>query len=129
MADDIEYRPRGSMCMSCRRKNDDCSALPFRSMRVIATDGLSRIVRCDSFDRDEAADAPKLPPEPDHLDRTNRALVGAWRKGVAARMKGLGLSACPYKDTRKTDGRLTFSRAFQKSWGDGWLWADKNLRS
>lgn len=49
----------------------------------------------------------------------NRALIGAIRKGIAAREAGLSERACPYEDKRKLDGRLTFSRAFRHAWLDG----------
>jgi ribosome modulation factor len=33
---------------------------------------------------------------------------------------GLPITDCPYKDKRKPDGRLTFSRAWRNAWVDGW---------
>jgi len=48
------------------------------------------------------------------------ALAGAYRKGWRARVEGLLLGDCPYKDRRKMDGRVTFSRAFRKAWHRGW---------
>lgn len=48
------------------------------------------------------------------------ALEGAWQKGARAREAGEPRSANPYKDTRKMDGRLTWSRAFWRAWDDGW---------
>lgn len=50
----------------------------------------------------------------------NRALLGAIRKGIAAREAGLPETACPYTDKRKTSGRLSWSRAFRNAWHDGY---------
>lgn len=50
----------------------------------------------------------------------NRALLGAIRKGAAARAAGEPRSSCPYHDTRKLDGRLTWGRAFRRAWFDGY---------
>lgn len=47
-------------------------------------------------------------------------LDGAARKGAKAKADGLPESACPYDDKRKADGRLTWSRAFQRAWLDGY---------
>lgn len=44
----------------------------------------------------------------------------AERKGREAAMAGLGEDACPYKDKRKEDGRLTFSRAWRNAWFAGY---------
>ena len=57
---------------------------------------------------------------PDNFDSWNPAMRGAYKKGAAAAEEGLGLSSNPYQDTRKNDGRLTWSRAFQAVWRDGW---------
>lgn len=53
----------------------------------------------------------------------NPALVGAFRKGMAAFHAGEDRSCCPYADKRKASGRLSGSRAFIRAWDDGWLWA------
>jgi ribosome modulation factor len=50
----------------------------------------------------------------------NRALLGAMRKGIAAKAAGEPRSSCPYHDVRKLDGRLTWGRAFRKAWFDGY---------
>lgn len=50
----------------------------------------------------------------------NPALHGAYRKGLAAGEAGEPVTACPYRDQRKLDGRLTWSRAFVRAWVDGW---------
>ncbi len=48
---------------------------------------------------------------------------GAFRKGYLAFTSGESRACCPYKDKRKADGRLTWSRAFRASWHDGWRYA------
>lgn len=50
---------------------------------------------------------------------TNPAHRGAFDKGAAAYREGKPTSACPYRDTRKDDGRLTGSRGFRNAWYDG----------
>lgn len=50
----------------------------------------------------------------------NKALRGAWLKGLHAALVGDPIDACPYEDKRKSDGKLTFSRAFRNAWRDGW---------
>lgn len=49
-----EYFPKGGMCGTCSKRNDDCSALKFREMRVVKTyaDG-SKAVRCTEHKRDD----------------------------------------------------------------------------
>lgn len=49
-----EYVPKGSMCMLCEHRHEDCSDLDFESMRPLVelSDG-TVIVRCDSFERGE----------------------------------------------------------------------------
>lgn len=67
-------------------------------------------------------------PLPPGAEKWNRALVGAFRKGCLARLSGSPLDACPYADTRKTNGGLTWSRAYRTAWDDGWRWADQNAK-
>jgi hypothetical protein len=57
--------------------------------------------------------------------RCNKALLGAFKKGVLAHQAGQPIEACPYSDKRKPDGRLSWSRAFRTMWQDGWRWSDK----
>lgn len=54
--------------------------------------------------------------------RTNPAFKGAAKKGWIAAAEGQSLEACPYPDYRggKHDHIVTFSRAFQKAWKNGW---------
>lgn len=40
----------------------------------------------------------------------------ARRKGAEAFVAGRSEMDCPYRDTRKADGRLTFSRAWRTAW-------------
>lgn len=58
----------------------------------------------------------------------SRAHDGAERKGREARQAGLGPDACPYRDLRKPDGRITGSRGFRNAWRMGWMLADLELR-
>lgn len=44
----------------------------------------------------------------------------AYRKGWDAAHAGESLESCPYRDKRKYDGRLTFSRAWRERWRSGW---------
>lgn len=53
---------------------------------------------------------------------------GAFDKGVGARRAGRGLEACPYRDVRRPDGRLTGSRGFLHAWHEGWQWEDKQQK-
>lgn len=62
---------------------------------------------------------------PRGFESWNRAQQGAFRKGYAAFMAGAPLAACPYADKRKSDGRLTWARAFRTVWRDGWQHAER----
>ncbi len=55
--------------------------------------------------------------------RWNRAMAGAFKKGMAAHQNGQSITDCPYEDKRKWDGRLSWSRAFVKAWENSWTWA------
>lgn len=44
----------------------------------------------------------------------------ATEKGRLAAIEGHPITANPYKDCRKHDGRLTFSRARRNAWLDGY---------
>jgi hypothetical protein len=54
------------------------------------------------------------------MRKVSKNLIGAYNKGSKAKEEGKKLSDCPYKDKRKDDGRLTWSRAFKKAWEDGY---------
>lgn len=56
---------------------------------------------------------------PDGAERWNRSMRGAYRKGYEAAIRGDDRSS-PYVDIRKNDGRLTWSRAYDKAWIDGY---------
>jgi ribosome modulation factor len=58
--------------------------------------------------------------EPNGFSLWNPAMRGAYRKGYAAGESGFSVLTCPYQDKRKKDGRLTWSRAFESAWVDGW---------
>lgn len=45
---------------------------------------------------------------------------GAYMKGARAAEQMQPMMSNPYKDVRKADGRLTWSRAFHTAWHDGW---------
>lgn len=55
--------------------------------------------------------------------RWNRAIRGAFKKGILAHQAGEPLGACPYGDKRNVHGRLTWSRSFESAWFDGWKWS------
>lgn len=61
---------------------------------------------------------------PDGADRWNRAMLGAFRKGMRAALSGEPITACPYRDHRKPSGGLSWSRSFICAWEDGWRWGD-----
>lgn len=50
----------------------------------------------------------------------NRAILGAYKKGIKARADGLPESACPYDDKRNWQNKITWSRTFVKAWVNGW---------
>lgn len=62
-------------------------------------------------------------PLPSNFMLWNPAMRGAFLKGAAAHMGGEDIGACPYADKRKPSGRLSWSRAFQNAWRDGWEYA------
>jgi hypothetical protein len=45
----MNYQPKGGMCASCKKINEDCSSLDFTTMRVIEIDGNTVTVKCDEF--------------------------------------------------------------------------------
>ena len=55
----MTYQPKGSMCMICQRRSEDCSRLPFELMRVVESikNGTVQIVRCVEYIKDRGADA------------------------------------------------------------------------
>jgi hypothetical protein len=66
---------------------------------------------------------PPLPNLPWDSYRWNRAIRGAFVKGIVAHQNGQPVEACPYGDKRKPDGRLSRSRSFASAWRDGWRWS------
>lgn len=62
---------------------------------------------------------------------SNRAMIGAYRKGYKAAFAGEAC-ACPYIDKRSKHGcHVTFSRAFLRAWYDGFdagFYANKGRR-
>ena len=65
-------------------------------------------------------------PLPESFMRWNRALRGAFLKGVDAGLAGEPITACPYQDKRKPSGLISWSRGFIKAWDDGWDYATTN---
>lgn len=57
--------------------------------------------------------------------RWNRAILGAFKKGIVAHQQGQSIEACPYGDLRNLKGRLSWSRSFINAWRDGWRWSAK----
>lgn len=66
---------------------------------------------------------------PNGFENWNRAMRGAYLKGVHARLAGKSLATCPYEDHRKPSGRLSWSRAFINAWCDGWRAATPTSRN
>lgn len=58
----------------------------------------------------------------------SKAHDGAETKGRLARLAGKPRDACPYKDKRKANGRLTGSRGFRNAWFAGWDNMDQKIR-
>lgn len=48
-----EFVPKGGMCRTCKKINEDCSGLNFESMPIIAIDLEEIIVRCTEHERVE----------------------------------------------------------------------------
>ena len=65
--------------------------------------------------------------KPNGFENWNPAMRGAYRKGYEAGLQGL-LRNSPYIDKRKADGRLTWSRAFDRAWDDGWAAGDEQRK-
>lgn len=42
-----DYQPKGGMCANCAKAKEDCSKLPFNTMRVLEFFEGVRIVKCD----------------------------------------------------------------------------------
>lgn len=53
----------------------------------------------------------------------NRSLRGAFERGERDMKVGGSLDDCPYADSRKANGQITWSRAFRAAWRDGFLYA------
>ena len=63
---------------------------------------------------------------PSNYSNQNKALLGAFRKGVLAHRSGQSsIADCPYRDKRVNSGRLSWSRAFINAWRDGFRWSEK----
>ena len=43
------YQPKGSMCMACAKATENCSALDFKSMRLMYSAGAVAIIKCTEF--------------------------------------------------------------------------------
>jgi hypothetical protein len=55
----VTYQPKGSMCMVCQHRREDCSRLPFEHMRVVESikGNTVQIVRCAEYIKDKKAPA------------------------------------------------------------------------
>lgn len=73
-----------------------------------------------------AAKPAEIPiPDPPGSERWNRAMLGAYRRGYRACLAGyIGLA--PYVDKRKRSGRVSWSRAFIRTWEQGYYDAMSN---
>lgn len=71
------------------------------------------------YDRNPKCDDPTY-PYAWQCYRGNKALQSVYRKGAVAAIEGKGLDAQPYGDHRTDRGGVTFSRAFQRAWAEGW---------
>lgn len=47
-------------------------------------------------------------------------LETAERKGREARARGEGIEACPYRDIRNADNKVTWARSWRRAWLKGW---------
>lgn len=65
-------------------------------------------------------------PLPQGFMQWNRALRGAFLKGMYARLADESRGSCPYQDRRKPSGGLSWSRSFISAWRDGWEYADRD---
>ena len=51
----------------------------------------------------------------------SKAFTAAFLKGAQARRNNQSRASCPYEDIRDSyKNSVTFSRAFRRSWHDGW---------
>lgn len=53
----------------------------------------------------------------------------AYQKGRRARREGKSIDANPYGDWRTRRGRITFARAFWRTWREGWEDEDQGRES
>jgi hypothetical protein len=47
----LNHQPKGSLCINCKNRKNDCSSLPFSSMPVIETVGEIKIVYCKFYNK------------------------------------------------------------------------------
>ena len=64
---------------------------------------------------------------PNNFGNWNRAMRGAFVKGIIAAQEGRSINDCPYQDKRKPSGKLSWSRAFIRAWEDGFQYATNDL--
>lgn len=48
----MNYQPKGGMCTTCTRRDNDCSRLPFHEMPVMSKCAGTAIVRCTQYRRE-----------------------------------------------------------------------------
>ncbi len=66
-----------------------------------------------------AREVEKVLGRPRDFFAWNRSLRGAFERGMRDAAAGRRRDECPYADTRKANGRLTWSRAYRAAWLDG----------
>lgn len=59
----------------------------------------------------------------------NRSLRGAYERGERDAAAGKTEADCPYKDARRCNGQLTWSRAYRSAWRDGYYAASVRARA
>jgi len=50
------HQPKGGMCASCTKRDNDCSDLDFENMPIIGVSDSEIIVRCTEFEREQPLD-------------------------------------------------------------------------
>lgn len=76
-------------------------------------------IRCLKTEKYRGKVKPVPKELPELFELWNPALRGAYLRGYRDSRNGVPVGECPYRDTRKRDGRLTWSRSFVRAWEDG----------
>ena len=48
----LYYQPKGSMCIVCKHRDQNCSDLPFHKMKKLEQQHCRIIVKCSEFERE-----------------------------------------------------------------------------